>query len=300
VAILDHLGTRVSLPIRRFGPPGAFLAEDDEVDEVVLLPGAEVPDGAKVGESLEVFIYRDSEDRLIATRATPLLMLDEVAFLVAIDRSPLGVFCDWGLQKDLLVPFAHQTTEMAVGEAYAVALMRDSSDRLIGTMRVSERLRTPVPAAAQNTWMRGEAWRRDDALGVFVILAKRYVGLLPLHEPHQLKRGQAADFRIARVFADGKVELSLRKLQREARGDDAANILQALRDRPQLRIGDRSPPEVIERETGLSKKAFKRAVGMLLRDGRAEVTEEGILRPRVPSSPPHRAPPHRTPPRSGR
>ncbi len=283
---LDLLGRVITLPVRRFGPPGAFLAlreqsaEDGPRDPVILLPGAEVPEGTRVGEELDVFIYLDSEDRPVATLARPRLGLGQVAFLEVTDVTRIGAFVDWGLPKELLVPHALQTTDLRVGQRYAIGLHVDPSGRLAGTMRVSELLRDRR-AYALGEWVAGEAWRNDPELGLFVIVEKRQVGLVPASEPHGLGRGEAARFRVAHVHADGKIELSLRALAHEELAGDAEKILRRLRapahgDAP-LRVSDHSSPEEIRALFGLSKKAFKRAVGRLLRERAVDHDREGFL-----------------------
>jgi uncharacterized protein len=279
----DLLGHVVTLPIRRFGPPGAFLALDalDADDRrsnapVLLLPGSEVPEGAKEGDELEVFVYLDSEDRPIATAGAPKLALGQVAFLAVTDVTPFGAFVDWGLPKELLVPHAEQTRDMRVGQRHPVGLFVDASGRLAGTMRVSELLREKGEFELDE-WIEGEAWRKEPGLGVFVIIERRFVGLVPASEPHALSRGEAARFRVANVLPDGKIELSLRGHAHEEVENDAQKILFTLGQPGTPKVGDRSSPEQIRVLFGLSKKAFKRAVGRLLKERAVALDGEGFL-----------------------
>lgn len=273
---LDELiGRFATLPIRRFGPPGAFLGVGEED---VLLLGPEIPEDAEEGQELEVFLYLDSEGRPLATTRLPKLALFEVAFLKVTQLTQFGAFVDWGLPKELLVPFAEQTADMHVGSRYAIGLYRDDSGRLAGTMRVSEMLDTEETDWKKGEWVDGEAWREDDRLGLFVIVERAWVGLLPKEEPHALTRGEAARFRIANVLPDGKIELSLRRLAHEERTDDAARILAALSGPTPPKISDRSSPEEIRDTFGLSKKAFKRAVGHLLQTRAASYDAAGFLK----------------------
>ena len=190
----DLLGRVARLPVRRFGTPGAFLAldptDDDPRASVVLLPRNEVSDETRVGDTLEVFLYCDSDDRWIATRRTPLFLRDEVAFARVTDVTPIGAFVDWGLVKELLVPHAEQTRDLGIGERHPIGLYVDRSGRLAGTMRVTEMLRD-TPKLDAGAWVEGEAWRRDPDIGVFVIVQKRSVGLIPNTEPTTLARGDA-------------------------------------------------------------------------------------------------------------
>lgn len=280
----ELLGQTATLPIVRFGSPGAFLAVDpaerEADDEVILLIGPEVPEGAAVGDDVEVFIYRDSEGRPIATTRVPKVELGEVAFLEVTSVTPIGAFVDWGLDKELLVPFAEQTTEPRVGARYAVGLYIDNSGRLAGTMRVSEMISSARGNFELDEWVEGEAWRFDRDIGLFVILERRFVGLVPSNEPHGMQRGEAGRFRVTHVHADGRIELSRRGLAHEELAGDADKIL-AYVSRPDApKIGDRSSPEEIRDAVGLSKKAFKRAVGTLLKKGVATIDANGFVRKR--------------------
>src|SRR5205823_302807 len=159
-----------------------------------------------------------------------------------------------------------------VGERHPIGLVIDRSGRLAGTMRVSEMLRNK-PRAKLGDWVEGEAWRNDAEIGVFVILEKTYVGLLPKSEPHGLKRGERGRFRVVHVHADGKIELSLRGAAHDERDADGRKILDVLAREPSLRVSDDSTPEEIRARFGLSKKAFKRAAGGLLKRGAIEVRD---------------------------
>ncbi len=274
----DLLGHRATLTVRRLSPHGAFLARDATTPDAptVLLPQREVTRGLAPGAPLEVFIARDSEDRSIATLRTPRLLLGEVAFLTATDTTNIGAFFDWGLVKELLVSKREQTCDIAVGDRYAIALVIDTSGpapRLAGTMRISERL-GPLPALAAGDWVDGEAWRHDPAIGTFVILARRGVGLIPHTEPQHLDRGQPVRVRVAQVLADGKLMLSLRAPAHEQMQDDGAVILAALARPHPPRLGDDASPELIRNTVGLSKKAFKRAVGGLLKRGQVTLDDD--------------------------
>lgn len=281
------LGRIVTLTVCRLGSPGAFLAVDPADARpgapTLLLPASEVPKGAEVGSSIDVFVALDSERRLIATTRAPRLTLGEVAFLRVTDVTAVGAFVDWGLGKELLVPFAEQTRALFVGDRHAIGLYIDESGRLAGTMRVSELLRDKGEFSPEE-WVDGEAWRRDPELGVFVIVERRFVGRLPATEPHALARGEAARFRVANVLPDGNIELSLRGRAHDELHADAERIVTELGRAHAPRIGDRSSPEDIRAAFGLSKKAFKRAAGRLLKDGRIRADAAGhfVLQPREP------------------
>lgn len=266
LVIDDLLGTTVTLRVRRVGAPGVFLELGPEPDDFcVLLPHAELDDPVKAGDELEVFLCLDSSDRPIATLRTPALQLHEVAFLEISDTTRFGAFAEWGLPKQLLIPFAEQTRDLARGDLCAVGLIRDSSGRLAGTMRIRELLQEGG-AFQVGEWVEGEAWREEPGVGVFVILERRFVGLLPEREPHDLRRGQATSFRVTQVWPDGRVELSLRGLAHDELAADAALVLEQLRT-ARAPVSDRASAEEIRARFGLSRKAFKRAVGRLLKQG---------------------------------
>lgn len=286
------LGRSTELELKRIGPSGAFLSEpeSDAQGPALLLLGPEIPRGAQVGARLTVFVYLDSEDRPLATTRLPKLSLGEVAFLRVSAITKFGAFVDWGLPKELLVPFSQQTHELQVGSRQPIGLYLDESGRLAGTMRVAEMLRSRTRRFERDEWVEGEAWRWDPEIGLFVIVERNTVGLVPHQEPHGLARGQAAKLRVTDVLPDGKLELSLRAFAHEHIEDDAERILSALKGPNPPRVGDKSDPDELRQLFGLSKKAFKRAVGRLLKAQLAEIDASGFVRllspaPAAPSKP---------------
>jgi predicted RNA-binding protein (virulence factor B family) len=275
----DLLGRFATLEIRRFGSPGAFLVEKGAALDAptLLLLGPQIPENAHEGDEVAVFVTLDSEGRPLATTATPKLGLGEVAFLTVTACTDFGAFVDWGLPKELLVPFAEQTRKLRIGERQPIGLYIDNTGRLAGTMRVSEWLGGGRDLVT-GEWVEGEAWRDDPDIGLFVILQRRFVALVPKQEPHNLSRGQAANFRVTHVHPDGKIEVSLRGHAHEELADDAQTILQLLKRPGAPKIGDRSDPEQIRALFGLSKKAFKRAVGRLLRERLVDFDDQGYVR----------------------
>ena len=280
MVIDDILGRSVTLPIRRVGSPGAFLAidPDDERPDapVVLLLGPEIPQGAQIGDELRVFVALDSEGRPIATLRAPKVERGEVAFLRVTATTEFGAFVDWGLAKELLVPFAEQTA-MFVGERYAVGVYVDKTGRMAGTMRVAELLDGEHRALEQDEWVEGEAWRNDPDIGLFVIVEWSFGGLVPASEPHSVSRGDAVRCRVTNILADKKVELSLRGYAHQELETDAQQVLAVLSRPGAPRVGDRSSPEELRDTFGLSKKAFKRAAGRLLKQGAVAIDREGYL-----------------------
>lgn len=282
----DHfkslLGRKATLVIRRFTSSGAFLGQgnapaDDANEPCLLLIGSEIPLGSQVGDALDVFVYMDSEDRPLATIRTPKLSLGEVAFLRVTAITTFGAFVDWGLAKELLVPFKEQTRELHLGSREPIGLYVDDTGRLAGTMRVAEMLDAEPATFSEGSWVEGEAWRNDPEIGLFAILERRFLGLVPATEPHRLTRGQAARFRVSQLHPDGKVELSLRAHAHEELENDAQIILRILSKPGAPRVGDHSSPEQLREVFGLSKKAFKRAAGRLLKQGLAALDAQGCL-----------------------
>ncbi len=278
----DLIGRRVTLLVRRFGPAGAFLAVDDDDETTILLPEREVPNPVHEGDPVVVFVYLDSEDRPIATVEEPKLALGEVTFLEVSALTDIGAFFNWGLPKELLVPFAQQSRDLHVGEREPIGLYLDHSGRLAGTMFVSDLLEGDHRPVALDEWVIGEAWRNDPDIGLFVIVERSFVALVPASEPHRLRRGESGRFRVTAVLPDGKVVLSLRQHAYQELETDAKTILAVLAQPGAPRVGDRSDPETIRALFGLSKKAFKRAAGRLLKEKTATIDADGCLVVRKP------------------
>ena len=279
----DLLGQAAALTVRRFASPGAFLAPcavPSDNEATVLLLGSEVPKATKEGDSLHVFVYQDSLGRPLATLKMPRVALGEVAFLTVTACTDFGAFVDRGLPKELFVPFAEQTADLRVGDRHPFGVRIDRVGRLAGTMRISEILGSTAPAFELDDWVDGEGLRRDPDIGLFVIVGRRHVGLLPAEEPNNLSRGQAARFRVTTVLPDGRIELSLRKHAHEELDADAGRVLEALARPGAPNVGDRSSPEQIRSLFGLSKKAFKRAIGRLLKSRAIAIDEAGFVKPR--------------------
>jgi predicted RNA-binding protein (virulence factor B family) len=281
--ITDLLGRRSKLRVRRTSPQGALLAVDaqDEAPDApnVLLPRDDVSTRFAVGDLVDVFVYLDSEGRPIATTKPPMLTRGEVRFLTVTDVTRIGAFVDWGLPKELLVPFDEQTRDVHVGERHPIGLYLDASGRLAGTMKVAEMLTTRT-RLKPGFWVEGEAWRNEPGIGIFVILDRHLIALLPEDEPNRLQRGDVEKFRIASILPDGKIVVSLRSHAFVEIDADADAVLKVLSAPGAAPISEKADPDVIRERFGLSKKAFKRAVGRLLRDGQIETDGSGNLRVR--------------------
>lgn len=256
---------------------GVYLAEPGHSEERVLLPKKQVPEGVKAGDELEVFLYKDSQDRLIATTAEPKITLGRIARLTVKEVAKIGAFLDWGLEKDLFLPFRQQTRKVRAGEECLVGLYTDKSDRLCATMNVYEYLRTDSPYQKEDH-VTGTVYQISENFGAFVAVDDCYSGLIPRKEFFgQAGIGDRIEARVTGVKPDGKLDLSLREkgyLQMDA---DAEAVMKVIEEFDGvLPFTDKASPEVIKREFALSKNAFKRAVGHLLKEGRIEITEKSI------------------------
>lgn len=277
-----EIGKKQKLMIVKKQDFGVYLAEeaDAQREERVLLPAAQVPQGAGIGDRIEVFLYRDSEDRPIATTREPLISLGEIALLQVRDVTKIGAFLDWGLEKDLFLPYREQTRRVRPGEHVLAALYTDKSGRLCATMKLYPYLHTRAPYTIGDE-VNGRVYETSRNFGVFVAVEDRYSGLIPRREAQaSYTPGEVLKLRVTDIREDGKLTVSARKKAWQQIGDDAERVLDILQDRGGiLAFDDKASPEQIAEVFGLSKAAFKRAVGHLLKenlivkkDGRLELT----------------------------
>lgn len=272
-----QLGKVQVLKIQRVKEFGVYLEEPGAAGQSVLLPKKQVPEGTGVGDELEVFIYKDSEDRLIATTAKPKLMVSETGLLRVKEVGKIGAFLDMGLEKDLLLPFKEQNRRVQTGEECLVAVYVDKSQRLAATMNVYSYLSADSPYQKDDK-VTGLIYEIHDTIGAFVAVDNRYYGLIPKKELFGGKQvGEQIEARVTKVRADGKLDLSLRDKAHVQMDKDARVILELLSaSGGVLPFNDKTSPEVIKRETDMSKNAFKRAVGRLLKEGKIRITDTGI------------------------
>lgn len=274
MALSENLGKKVRLMIVKEVEFGVYLGNSQEK---VLLPKKQVPRGLEAGDPVEVFLYKDSADRLIATTNEPKITLGELAVLKIADVGKIGAFLDWGLEKDLLLPFREQTAKVKKGDEVLVALYVDKSERLCATMKVYDKLRQDSPYGKDDQ-VEGIVYDTSDNFGVFVAVDDCYSALIPKREAFgSLRVGERVRGRVIRVREDGKLDLAVREkafLQMDA---DAQMIMERLNDcKGKLPFTDKADPEWIKAEFGLSKNAFKRAVGRLLKEGKIEIREKSI------------------------
>ena len=274
-----QLGRKQKLIVVKTVEFGVYLGEDQNasMDERVLLPKKQVPENCNIGDTIEVFLYKDSKDRLIATTNIPKLMVGEVGFLTVSQVTKIGAFLDWGLEKDILLPYKEQTRKVKEGEEILVALYIDKSSRLAATMNVYEYLRKDRNYQ-KDDMVTGMIYQTSDNFGVFVAVDNIYSALIPKKEVvGELRIGDTVHARVTGVKPDGKLDLSVREKAYLQIEKDAARILQIMDSFDGvLPFTDRANPEVIKRETQMSKNEFKRAVGNLLKNGRIEIKENCI------------------------
>ena len=238
---------------------GVYLAEEQDMEKRVLLPAKQVPENAKTGDELEVFLYKDSKDRMIATTNQPKITLGGLAVLRVAQVGKIGAFLDWGLEKDLFLPYKEMTMKVQPEDEVLVTLYIDKSfaDKFGSSVKVYE---------------------FSDNFGTFVAVDDKYSAMIPRHEDtSRLRIGDVIEAKVTKVKPDGKLDVSLRDKAYLQMDEDAEKVMQVIEEfAGVLPFGDKASPEVIKRETGLSKNAFKRAVGRLYKEHRVEITERSI------------------------
>ena len=274
-----ELGKIQTLVVQREKDFGVYLGSERDDRQAVLLPRKQVPEGTKPGDSLEVFVYKDSEDRMIATTAVPKLQVGETGILQVKDVVKIGAFLDMGLEKDLLLPFKEQNHRVRPGEDCLVALYIDKSGRLAATMKVYPYMSAESPYKKDDR-VTGTIYEINDALGAFVAVDNRYFGLIPKKELYgNFHLGDTVEARVVKVREDGKLDLSPRQKAYLQMDEDAQLVLKVIDEFDGvLPFNDKARPETILREFQMSKNAFKRAVGRLLKENKIRITEKTIER----------------------
>lgn len=272
------LGEKQTLIVVKKVEFGVYLAETvKKTEEKVLLPIKQVPADCECGDEIEVFIYKDSKDRLIATTNEPKLMMGRVALLKVAQTGRIGAFLDWGLEKDLFLPFKEQTGHVVPGDEVLVSLYIDKSERLCAKMNVYESLRTDSPYNKDDR-VSGRVYELSDNFGAFVAVDNIYSALIPKKELYgDVRVGDDVSARVIKVHEDGKLELGIREkayLQMDKDADEILKLIESYEGA--LPFNDKASPEVIRRETGMSKNEFKRAVGRLLKSGKIEIGDKTI------------------------
>lgn len=276
-----ELGKSQILTVVNRKEQGVYLGESETAgpDERILLPKKQVPEGTREGDRIEAFVYRDSMDRRIATTTKPAIEVGQTGFLKVRQVTKIGAFLDWGLEKDLLLPFHEQTKKVSEGEEVLVAAYVDKSGRLAATMKVYPYLELDSPYK-KGDHVRGYVYQVARNFGTFIAVDGKYSGMIPKREPVHFQIGDTVEVRVAGVKEDGKLDLSARDVSYVQMNEDAQEVLEKIESNfgGTLPFDDKADPERIREVFGLSKNAFKRAVGHLykehkvvLRDGRIEI-----------------------------
>lgn len=260
-----ELGKKQILTVVKKVEFGVYLADLTEgEEEKVLLPAKQVPSGCERNDSLTVFVYRDSKDRLIATTREPVLEVGGLALLTVKELGKFGAFLDWGLEKDLLLPFKEQTAPVQAKDQCLVTLYIDKSNRLCATMKVYHYLKTDSPYTKDDQ-VEGLVYEISKNFGIFVAVDNCYSGLIPKKEPAEgIRVGDRIQARVTEVKEDGKLSLSLRNKAYLQTEQDTEKLMRLIEQGGGiLPFNDKAEPELIRKETGMSKNEFKRAVGRL-------------------------------------
>ena len=269
------LGEKQVLMMEKEVDFGVYLGTESEH---VLLPKKQVPRGLEPGDPVEVFLYKESRDRLIATTNEPKLTLGGLAILEVIDTGKNGAFLDWGLEKDLFLPFREQTTPVKKGDNILVSLYIDKSARLCATMKVYEKLSCDSPYQ-KDDMVEGIVYELSDRFGVFVAVDGKYSALIPKREVyHTYRVGETIRARVAAVKDNGKLDLSVREKAFIQMDVDAAKLVEYMeKNGGRIPFTDKASPETIRGEFEMSKNEFKRAVGRLLKEKKIEIREKDIV-----------------------
>lgn len=274
-----ELGKKQSLVIVKELDFGVYLGEtlNASMDDRVLLPKKQVPQDSKIGDWIEVFLYKDSKDRIIATTNSPLLCVGEVGKLRVSQVTKIGAFLDWGLEKEVLLPYKEQTAKVREGDEVLVAIYVDKSSRLAATMKVYRYLECGSDYKKEDV-VRGTVYEIREDMGAFVAVDDRFSALLPQREPYgEIKVGDVVTARVSGVKGDGKLDLSVREKAYLQIGKDVEKLLDIIESYDGvLPFTDKANPEVIRRETGMSKNEFKRAVGNLLKNRKIVIKTDVI------------------------
>lgn len=273
-----NIGAWNTLKVIRSKEHGIYLGdEDSKTADTVLLPRKQVPEGVKAGAMLDVFIYRDSQDRLIATTNKPYITMGEIKRLTVKSVTSIGAFMDWGLEKDILLPFKEQTAKVTEGKQYLVRMYADKSGRLCVSMKLYGYLE-PISGYEEGQSFTGIVYEYKKGLGAFVAIDDKYSGLIHESELYgKIMVGDEVSGRIVKIREDGKVDLAIRALAYKQLNEDSEMVYDIIKSyHGVLPFTDKADKDIIKREFGLSKNAFKRAIGHLLKEGKVVIKEKTI------------------------
>lgn len=270
-----NIGEVNKLQILRFTSVGAYLG--DEEDNDVLLPNKYLTDDMGIDDMIDVFVYRDSEDRAVATTEKPLIELGGFSYLHIKDVTVYGAFADWGLEKDLMIPFKEQRKKLEEGNWYLVTLQLDAdTDRVFGSTKINRYLHEcnhPFDRTAPAELLICDTTE----LGVKVIVDNRYSGLIYHNDvTRNIQRGERTTGFVYNVREDGKLDVRLDPVGRVKISESAERLLSILKVQKHLPIHDKSAPEDVRETVGMSKKTFKQAVGSLYKERLITLGKDGI------------------------
>lgn len=272
-----ELGKRQKLKVLRVKDFGVYLGHGlgTEDEEAVLLPKKQVPEGISIGDEVDVFVYKDSSDRLICTTRQTKIAVGEMARLEVKQITKIGAFVDIGLERDVLIPFKEMGGELAVGDHVLVSLYVDRSHRLAATTKIYKLLSIPQ-GLKMNDEVEATVYSINE-YGTMVAIANRYYGLITRGEGANLRIGDVVHARVVKIRDDGKINLSLKKPIKDQIALDADLILSRIGEQG-LGFSEKSDKDLILRELGMSKAAFKRALGNLLKRDLITITGENVLK----------------------
>ncbi|MFA5573692.1 MAG: S1-like domain-containing RNA-binding protein [Brumimicrobium sp.] len=273
---MSYIGRYSTLKIDRFTSVGAYLTDNNDFE--VLLPNKYLNDNLELGQEVKVFIYNDSEDRPVATTEIPYIELNKFAFLKVKDVNNYGAFLDWGLEKDLLVPFKEQNSKMIVGNSYTVALLLDEqTNRLIGTAKINKLLSDEVKGIEQGDKVEIYIASKTE-LGYKVIVNEEYAGLIFNNRViKDLNLGEITDGYVEFIREDGKLDISLVPISEEKFDLFTEKVLDYIKKNDGvIHITDKSDPEIIRSELEMSKKSFKKAIGNLYKSRKIVINKDSI------------------------
>ena len=258
-----QLGRINQLTIARLTPPGAYLF-DQQGNEVLLPKKYLLPEHIE-GEQVSVFVFKDSANRIVATTEIPFILLGEFTYLEVVHNNPFGTFVDWGLDKDLMVPYGEQTHKLEEGEKYLFTLRYDyATDRLFGSMKVKKMLEPCMEDLSDQEV--DLLICEPTQLGRNVIVNNRYSGLIFKNDiTKNIQRGDRTKGYVKTIREDGKLDITFEPTSFVKYDQATDKILQILQKNPKLELSDKSDPDEIRDKIGMSKKTFKQAIGKLFK-----------------------------------
>ncbi|WP_066503287.1 S1 RNA-binding domain-containing protein [Abyssisolibacter fermentans] len=272
-----ELGKIQKLQVIDFGSKGVYLSEGKKENNKILLHNNEIKNQLKIGDEIEVFVYRNTSNKIVATTNRPKLTVGEIGFLKVIEITKFGAFLDWGLDKDLFLPFKEQKDKIVQGREYLVGVYIDKSSRLCATMNVYDLLSTESPYKVNDS-VKGFVYKLNREMGAFVAIDYRYHAMIPNNELFgDIRIGDNIEGRVTKIRPDGKMYISIRQKTYKQIDKDVNIIMdKLLKNKGKLYLNDNSSPEKIRQQLNISKGAFKKAVGRLLKKRIIRITKDGI------------------------